>query len=144
MCHSQSVRIQTITSCMWQSHSRKSSGSKMILYVNDSKSAVNANNSNSQHVNGGSFQAFAVLQWRSLFFLDVPPHYWAIGARCFKTVWRCHLQGSSSPQFFFGILTLENKGIVFLGNIRNHSLNNTAPHSRRPEFSWGKGALKWI
>jgi len=59
----------------------------MILYnVNDSISAVNGNNSNTEHVNGVSFQAFAVLQWRSLFFLDVPPHYCATGARCFKTV----------------------------------------------------------
>jgi len=41
---------------MQQSHSRNSSGSKVILYnVNDSKSAVNGNNSNSEHVNGVSF-----------------------------------------------------------------------------------------
>jgi hypothetical protein len=51
----------------------------MILYnVNDSKPAVNGNNSNSELVYGVSFQAFAVLQWRSLFFSDVPPHYWAM------------------------------------------------------------------
>jgi len=122
---------------MRQSHSRNSSGSKVILHnVNDSKSAVNGNNSNSEHVNGVSFQALAILQWRSLFFLDVPPPYWAIGARCFKTVWWSHLQGSSSPQFFFGSLTLQNKGTMLLWNISNHSLNNTASHSRRPEFSW--------
>lgn len=67
-------------------HSWNGSGSKMILYnVNDSKSTVDGN-SKSEYVNGVNFQAFAVLQWRSLFFLGVPPHYWAIGAHCFKTV----------------------------------------------------------
>ena len=87
MWPSQSVKIQIIISHMQNCHSWNSSGSKMILYnVNDSKSTVDRNNSNSEDVNGVNFQAFAVLQWRSLFFLGVPLHYWAIGARCFKTV----------------------------------------------------------
>ena len=138
MCFSQSVRIQTITSCMWQCHSWNSSVSDILYNVNDSKSTADGNNSNSEHVNGVSFQAFAVLQWRSLFFLGVPLDYRAIGVWCFKTVWWCHLQRSGSPQFFFLKLTLENQGNVFLWNIRNHSLNNTASHSKRPEFSWVK------
>jgi len=78
----------------------------MSVIVNLQLTATTANR---EHVNGVSFQAFAVLQWRSLFFLGVPLHYWATGARCFKTVWGCHLPGSSSPPFFFGSLTLENK-----------------------------------
>jgi len=56
--------------------------------------------------------------------------YWHFG-----TTYRFHIKGSSST-FFVGCLTLQEKGITFLGNVRNHLTSDVASHILQELNPW--------